>query len=100
MWAVLPTLRQNLSQPGHGSIEAMQVQIGDALDCVVLPLRAGALAARREEAMQHGRDNSALDENSKRRSASRAVRPGLCQASRLARAVGRSGLGRSWRCWW
>ena len=39
----------------------MQVQIGDAIDgVVVLPLLGGAVAAGCEEAMQHGKENGAL----------------------------------------
>jgi len=40
----------------------VQVQIGDAFDgVVVLPLLGGAVAAGREEAMQHGKENGAFD---------------------------------------
>ena len=40
----------------------MQVQIADAFDgVVVLPLLGGAVAARREEAMQHGEEDGPLD---------------------------------------
>jgi hypothetical protein len=49
-------------QPGHGSVEVVQVQIGDAFDgIVVLPLFGGTVAAGSEEAMQHGQENGALD---------------------------------------
>jgi hypothetical protein len=40
----------------------VQVQIGDALDgIVVLPLLGGTVAAGREETMQHGEEDGALD---------------------------------------
>ncbi len=59
---VLLVFRKNLSQPGHGPVEVVQVQIGDAFDgVVVLPLLGGAVAAGREEPMQHGEEDGPLD---------------------------------------
>src|SRR5450631_3156281 len=59
---VLLLFRQNLSQPSHGSVEMVQTQLADAFDgIVVFPLFGGAVAARREEPMQHGEKDGALD---------------------------------------
>src|ERR1017187_6514405 len=59
---VLLGFRKNFSQPGHGPVELVQVQIADSFDgVVVLPLLGGTVATRREEAMQHGEEDGTLD---------------------------------------
>jgi hypothetical protein len=59
---VLLVFRKNLSQPGHGPVEVVQVQTTDAFDgVVVLPLLGGTVAAGRQEAMQHGEEDGPLD---------------------------------------
>lgn len=59
---VLLGFRKDLSQPGHGPVEMVQVQAADALNgVVVLPLLSSTVAAGREEAMQHGEENGPLD---------------------------------------
>ena len=59
---VLLVFRKVFAQPGHGAVEMMQVQLAGAFDgVVVFPLLGGAVAAGREEAMQHGEEDGALD---------------------------------------
>ena len=56
------SLGQDLSQPGHGPVEVVQLQIGDAFDgVVVLPLLGGTVAAGRKKPMQHGEEDGPLD---------------------------------------
>src|SRR5450759_1990651 len=59
---VLLIFRQNSSQPSHGPVEMVQTQLAEAFDgVVVFPLLGGTVAARREEAMQHGEEDGPLD---------------------------------------
>ncbi len=59
---ILLIFRKDLSHPGHGPVEVVQVQIADTLDgVVVLPLLGGTVAAGGEEAMQHGKEDGPLD---------------------------------------
>ena len=60
-----PTLlifRKDLSHPGHGPVEVVQVQIADTPDgVVVFPLLGGTIAAGGEEPMQRGKEDGRLD---------------------------------------
>jgi hypothetical protein len=96
---VLLVFRKFLSQPGHGPVEVVQVQIADAFDgVVVLPLLGGTVAAGREEAMQHGEEDGPLDGELEAPALSRAVRTlsieQACQSRWKIRPA------RSWRCEW
>ena len=55
-------LRQLLSQPSHGAIQMMELQIVDAIDAVIVtPMLAGTVGARHHQAMQHSQEHRALD---------------------------------------
>ena len=59
---LLLILGQLFTQPGHGSVEVMELQVVAAFDLVVrLPLVGGAVAAGVHEAMEHGEEDGALD---------------------------------------
>src|ERR1019366_4500214 len=60
--SVLLGTGKNLSQPGHGPVEVVQVQIGDPFDgVVILPLLGGTVASRRKEPMQHGQEDGSFN---------------------------------------
>ncbi len=60
--SVLLILGKNLSQPGHGPIEVVQLQIGDPFDLVVvLPLLGGTITAGRKKTMQHGEEDGSFN---------------------------------------
>ena len=52
-------LRQHLSQPSHGPVQMLQVQLVGTFNGVVcFPLLGGTVAAGSEQAMQHREENS------------------------------------------
>src|ERR1039457_7422697 len=60
--SVLLGTGKNLSQPGHGPVEVVQVQIGDPFDrVVVLPLLGRTVASRCKEPMQHGEEDGSFN---------------------------------------
>src|ERR1017187_1484949 len=60
--SVLLGTGNNLSQPGHGPVKVVQVQIGDPFDrVVVLPLLGGTIASRCKEPMQHGEEDGSFN---------------------------------------
>src|SRR3954447_22611916 len=60
--ALLLVLWQFLSEPGHGPVEVVELEVVATLDLVVLPpLVGGPVTARGEEAMQDGEEDGPLD---------------------------------------
>src|ERR1035437_8370004 len=92
--SVLLGIGKNLSQPGHGPVKVMQVQIGDSFDrVVVLPLLGGTVASRCKEPMQNGEEdgsfNGELPSSPGEFRPEALTEPYLTLSRHTARAIGR-----------